>query len=694
MPTVYFDSGGAATNSGTSDNAAPDLNGTATATVVANTTFVDANVNVGANTVNVATHGYTAGTGVELTSSGTLPAGLTLTTLYFIGVIDANNISFHRFLADAIAGANLVDITAAAGGGTHTIRNMTLNIAGGVDLSGVKCSACRVTTTGTSHVFTMLGGVHGFSNGDAVMFNISTGGTIATGLTSGSTLYVNALSATTFRAYGQRSQAIAGGASGLNVSAAETRTMHVRSLERDSGGQQSAINLPASTVTNRKIFWVYAVDNTNDLIVVDVVVTGLGAGADWAIGGQLNAAGFVDGCNSMRNGDTVWFNTDIVANPLNGVIRGTTMMASNFNPGGAFIRFYGKAGARRLIANQGNGTLIEHNYTGLTAAWYAENLELQSQGTGAVVTKPLGTTTGVAYDIRSTDGAATQWGFNNPFFIIASELTGCSAGTVLEGISHIIDTWVHDNTTPTLVWRSQTGFGSGCNVAFNSIFERNAAACASGQGNDCGMLMVGCTVYRQDNTGFTRANVEARTMYAFLRNIIKDNGNIASEFNFSLLPNAAAGTDGMAGYTGVWLEKDNVVSIAGARGGGNTNMTMTLDASTITTDPLFVDPDNVTPADRDFSLQAASPALVPFSFLGSNIEYTIALGAVQNQGETPAVVDGNITHVNGISVTGSGTEPDPWGPDAVTAPPQDVNVVSVVGIPVVGSGTEADPWGP
>lgn len=692
MPTVYFDSGGAATNSGTSDNASPDLSGTGTATVVANTTFVDANVTVATNQIAVTAHGYTAGTGVELTSSGTLPAGLTLTTLYFIGVVDANTITLHRFIADAIAGANAVDITAAAGGGTHTINNMTLNIAGGVDLSGVKCSACRVTTTGTSHVFTMLGGIHGFTTGDPIVLDVSTGGTAPTGTTMGASYYVNALSSTTFRIYGHPAAAIAGGASGVNVSAAEVRTLHARSLRRDNGGQQSAINLPASTVTTREIFWIRAIDNTNDLIVLDVVVTGLGAGANWAIGGQLNAAGWADAMNTIRNNDTVWINTDLSANPLNGVIRG---FGAGFNTSGGFIRFIGKAGARRIIANQGNGTLLDFNHAGSTVGLNMSNLELQSQGTGTTVTRTAGTVQCVIDNVRFTDSGATQLGIGNNTALINCEITGTSAGpgSPIESIQHLIDCYVHDNTSTILVWRAQTGFAAGSSFCVNTIFERNTGAHVGGQGNDNAQFFIGSTFYRSDASGLGRSNTESRCALVLLRTIWKDNGNAASEYNWSLVANPA-GTDGFGGYVGVLVERDNVISIAGARGGTNTNLMFTLDASDLTSDPLFTDPDNVSAADRDFSLQAGSPALIPFSFPGSDIEYTYAIGAVQNQGESGGTIDANVTHVNGIEVGGTGALGDEWGPVGASATPTDVNVVSVNGVLVTGTGAPGDEWGP
>lgn len=163
MGTLYADSGGASTNSGSSDATAATLSGSAAATVVSNKTFVDANVNTVTDQVTVTAHGYTSGTGVELTTTGTLPGGLTLTTMYFLFAVDANTLTFHTNVADAEAGTNIVNITSAAGGGTHTIQNYTVNLTGTPNLSGVKTFHCRVTATGTSHVITMTGGLHGLT---------------------------------------------------------------------------------------------------------------------------------------------------------------------------------------------------------------------------------------------------------------------------------------------------------------------------------------------------------------------------------------------------------------------------------------------------------------------------------------------------------------------------------------------------
>lgn len=82
-------------------------------------TFADGDVNVANNTATITSHGYYTGRKVAATSSGTLPAGLSATDYYIIRV-DADTIKFATSFANAAAGT-AVDITAAAGGGTHTL---------------------------------------------------------------------------------------------------------------------------------------------------------------------------------------------------------------------------------------------------------------------------------------------------------------------------------------------------------------------------------------------------------------------------------------------------------------------------------------------------------------------------------------------------------------------------------------------
>ena len=101
-------------------NAVVDKNYTAAfaALVYADDTFTAAATDIATNVA----HGLLTGDGpFQLTSTGTLPAGLALATNYWIIRLTADTFSFASTLANALAGT-AVDIT-DAGSGTHTIAD-------------------------------------------------------------------------------------------------------------------------------------------------------------------------------------------------------------------------------------------------------------------------------------------------------------------------------------------------------------------------------------------------------------------------------------------------------------------------------------------------------------------------------------------------------------------------------------------
>ena len=87
-------------------------------------TFVDGDVDVTDNEITLTAHGWETGRKVAATTSGVLPAGLSATDYYVIKV-DANTIKLASSYANSQAGT-AVDITAAAGGGTHTLTPAAL----------------------------------------------------------------------------------------------------------------------------------------------------------------------------------------------------------------------------------------------------------------------------------------------------------------------------------------------------------------------------------------------------------------------------------------------------------------------------------------------------------------------------------------------------------------------------------------
>lgn len=101
---------------------------------VETTAGVATEVSVSANTVTVPAHGYATGMKISgLTTTGTLPAGLALATVYYAIVVDANTLKFATSQANALAGT-AVDITGyGSNAGTHTITVET-TVAGSVKL--------------------------------------------------------------------------------------------------------------------------------------------------------------------------------------------------------------------------------------------------------------------------------------------------------------------------------------------------------------------------------------------------------------------------------------------------------------------------------------------------------------------------------------------------------------------------------
>lgn len=120
--------------------------------------FVDADVDVDDNTITEAGHGYKTGLKGQLTTDGVLPTGLSAATDYFVIGVDVDTYKLATSLVNAQAGT-AINITAAAGGGTHTFTPTAL--ADGTikiecsddpdhdDVTDVASSSQSVTTTAT-----------------------------------------------------------------------------------------------------------------------------------------------------------------------------------------------------------------------------------------------------------------------------------------------------------------------------------------------------------------------------------------------------------------------------------------------------------------------------------------------------------------------------------------------------------------
>ena len=90
-------------------------------------TFVDGDVNTSTNRITVTATPFNDADGpVQLTTTGVIPEGWQTNTDVFIKKIDANTIELYPSRNDARAGTNILNVTAAAGGGTHTITDGSL----------------------------------------------------------------------------------------------------------------------------------------------------------------------------------------------------------------------------------------------------------------------------------------------------------------------------------------------------------------------------------------------------------------------------------------------------------------------------------------------------------------------------------------------------------------------------------------
>lgn len=81
-----------------------------TVTTPSNQTFPSTAVDVTANTITKAAHGFLTGLAVTLTTTGGLPAGLATSTTYYVIKIDADTFKLASNLANALAGT-AIDIT-------------------------------------------------------------------------------------------------------------------------------------------------------------------------------------------------------------------------------------------------------------------------------------------------------------------------------------------------------------------------------------------------------------------------------------------------------------------------------------------------------------------------------------------------------------------------------------------------------
>lgn len=85
-------------------------------------TFTDSEVSVANDTINYAGHEFYTGQKITFSTTGTLPSGLSTGTNYWVIRVDEDYFKVASTLSNALETETAIDITAAAGGGTHTIN--------------------------------------------------------------------------------------------------------------------------------------------------------------------------------------------------------------------------------------------------------------------------------------------------------------------------------------------------------------------------------------------------------------------------------------------------------------------------------------------------------------------------------------------------------------------------------------------
>jgi len=626
MGTLYIDTGGASTNSGSNDGALL-LNGTTNAVVNGDKNFADADVNTGTDQVTIATHGYVSGTGVLLSNAGgTLPAGLATNIFYYLYVVDANTIAFCKTVADAEAGTNLVDITAAAGAGVHTVNDYTVKITSGTpDLltTGVNCYHARCTTTGTNNIFTMAGGLHGLTTEDVVTFSATTppGGT-----GSGSRYYVRALSTTTFRIYSTAGLATADTTdnnTGVNVTSAETTTLTLIT------SVQASIALASASNTNRKMFWIRAVSNTNDLVIVDAKVTGLGAGSSWVIGGRLLwTSGIVDA--ALRGSDVVLFNNTPATNPSASAV----IVRSSGNSSLGDIVYRGKSATFPVIQTSNSGSYaLDAASTAVDRVRY-EGLRFEaSTGTQDCVGISNTARFHTMYNCKVMNGGGygIRAGGIGPHTFIGCEVSGVdSYGLYLDTPGFVaIGNYIHDCLNDGI--SASTGIAN--TTILNNIIKSNSGRGIYINGSSLSsssivtITIAGNTVYGNGNSGFECNDIDPH--FVLINNIFSMNGNAAGEGNIEM---TAAGSLSAACFH-AW----NVFYHDGTGGASNIVLTNSSPAllvnGMVASSEFITDPAFVNAASANFSLRGISSARAagfPGAFLGGSTGY-MDIGAVQSK---------------------------------------------------------------
>lgn len=374
-----------------------------------------------------------------------------------------------------------------------------------------------------------------------------------------------------------------------------------------SGASQSSIWLTQATNSNRKIFWITAVDNSVlKTVTVDVAPTGITSSA-WSIGGrQLYTPASIQG--ALRAGDTMQFNNSPASSAS------TLLMA--VQPGDStngFVRVIGKTGVRPVLELTAANAVVNGNNIAL---WWIENLELRS--TSTQTTTSLTGTAWVFNKVKFShpSGGGTAIGVSSP--AAATKFIGCEWSgwigdcmTVTVNGVIVTDSYFHDGSANGITHSAAGPFISIVDCLFDTLGGRGIHLSGASTTSGHGCIIWGNTIYNCGTAGLEVA--DADTSVLLVNNVFQNDGTHANVI-------WAAGNAELVSFHGY-----NVFFAS-----GGTNLTgLTANATESTNDPLFVDA-----ANANFAIGNASPAAasgIPGVFLGGPTGFRDR-GAVQRQG--------------------------------------------------------------